>query len=226
VLYIHGLFYYLSYMTTYGHRDDALIDRSARSLKLLRPQDLRPVVLNAAQVGTGYQRKVMQNGDSAIGTVTLDLCDQAYASDGLRTARLQVTYTPPKGAPAASNEVVTYVPGGAQQALRELNKVVASCSKRPVVRTSGTTRVTFSVHRIAVAGLPPDAVAVRVEISGIVGKKRERHSGTAVYMVSGNTLSGIYTFAGNGATQADANRLAARAARASARALRGPGLTA
>jgi hypothetical protein len=220
VLYLDGLFYFMSYVTTYGNRDDALIERSARSLELVAPPDLGQAVLGVAQVGPGYHRTDQQNGRSVIGVPTLDLCDQSYPSEALRTARLQVDYTPPKGAPVVSNEVVTYVPGGARQALREVTRVIASCSRRPVVRTSGTTRVTFAAHPLSLPGLPAGAVAVSVEITAVVGKKREHQSGAAIYLVTGDTLSAVYTFAVNGATQTEANSLAKRGAQASDRVLR------
>ncbi|HEY1775505.1 MAG TPA: hypothetical protein VGG41_05030, partial [Solirubrobacteraceae bacterium] len=47
------------------------------------------IVLKASQVGAGYRSEAIPGGRQVAGQVTLDLCYDTYASEKLRTARLQ-----------------------------------------------------------------------------------------------------------------------------------------
>ncbi len=88
---------------------------------------LQKVVLKPAQVGAGYKLSQMPGGHEVQNEVTLDFCDATYPSESLRTARLQVLYDATGNAFHASNEVVTYQPGGAKQALAEVTHEAAVC---------------------------------------------------------------------------------------------------
>src|SRR5438105_15275448 len=93
---------------------------------------LTKLALKPAQVGQGY---VLVQRTDGHGTAqrTLDLCGTSnYASESMRTARLQVNYLRPKGKYAISNEVVTYKAGGAAQAMRELAQHAAHCPTKPI----------------------------------------------------------------------------------------------
>ena len=181
--------------------------------------DLRRVVLTGAQVGSGYKLAAFPGGTSFIGETTLDLCAGTYPSETLRTGRLQVSYSHPANTVAVSNEVVTYVPGGAQLALAEVTDVARSCAQKPVTTTANGVTTTFETMPLADPQLPPGAVVVKLEIHAHAGKKHANETGIAIYQVKGDTLSGVYTFVAKGTTFAQAEHVAFHAALESARNL-------
>ena len=154
---------------------------------------LARVVLAAREVGRGYQRSVIPGGKVVQGEITLDFCDKSYASESLRTARLQVAFDAKGGKPGLSNEVVTYSEGGARQAMAELRKAVASCRNGAVASPAkGVTHLTRQVHTVKGHGLLPGAIAVVETDRAVVKGKRVTERIAAVYQVRGNVLSGVY----------------------------------
>jgi hypothetical protein len=199
---------------------------SARTFAFLPGPDLTPVVLSGAQVGKGYRRTSFPGGGSVVGETTLDLCAGAYPSESLRTGRLQVEYTHAGPAVGVSNEVVTYLAGGAQQALKEVAAVARSCARQAVVRKAGSTTTTFRVTPLHDPKLLPGAVAVQIKLTATDGKRKVEQTGIAVYQVKGNTLSGVYAFVAKGTTFAQARRIGFHAAEQSAKKIGGLALTA
>src|SRR5262249_54506567 len=167
-----------------------LFASSAQSFRLTSGPNLSHIVLSGSQVGKGYKLSNFPFGDSFIGEPTLDLCGGLYASETLRTGRLQVRYTHPGKAVAVSNEVVTYAGTGAQQALAEVSNVAKACARKAVVLHSGTVSETYKVAPLSDPKLPDGTVAVKLEITASDGKKKVKQTGVAVYQVRGNTLSG------------------------------------
>jgi hypothetical protein len=203
-----------------------LFASSAQSFRLTRGPNLSHIVLSGPQVGKGYKLSAFPFGSSFIGEPTLDLCGGIYASETLRTGRLQVRYTHPGKAVAVSNEVVTYSGTGAQQALSEVSGVAKACARKPVVLHSGTVSETYKVAPLTDPKLPDGSVAVKLEITATNGKKKVKQTGVAVYQVRGNTLSGVYAFVGKGTSFADAQRIAFHAAEQSMHNLGGGTLSA
>src|SRR5262249_32741617 len=203
-----------------------LFAASAKSFRLVPGPDLSKIILSGSQVGSGYKLTTFPFGNSFIGEPTLDLCGGSYASETLRTGRLQVRYTHPGKAVAVSNEVVTYAGTGAQQALQEVAAVAKACARKPVVLRSGAVSETYKVSPLTDPKLPAGSVAVKLEITASNGKKKGTQTGVAVYQVRGNTLSGVYTFVGKGTTFADAQRIAFHAAEQSTKNLGGGALAA
>lgn len=194
---------------------------SARTFRLLPRPDLSHLVLAGSQIGAGYKLEAYPFGNSIIGEATLDLCAASYPSEVLRTGRLQVRYAHSGNGLAVSNEVVTYVPGGAKEALNEVTEVAKACAKKPAVLTQAGVTETYKVALLNDPKLPAGAIAVRIQIEITKGKKHTTQTGVAVYQVKGNTLSGLYTFVGKGTTFADAEKLGFHAAEQSARNLGG-----
>jgi hypothetical protein len=194
---------------------------SARTFRLLPSPDLSHVVLAGAQVGSGYKLEAYPFGNSIIGEATLDLCGASYPSEILRTGRLQVRYAHTGNSLTVSNEVVTYVPGGAKEALKEVNEVATVCAKKPAVLKQAGVTETYKVSFLKDPRVPAGAVAVRIEIEVSKGKKHTTQTGVAVYQIKGNTLSGLYTFVAKGTTFADAEQVGFHAAEQSARNLGG-----
>ncbi len=194
---------------------------SARTFRLLPVPNLSRIVLTGSQIGSGYKLEAYPFGNSIIGEATLDLCGASYPSEILRTGRLQVRYAHSGKGLTVSNEVVTYVPGGATEALKEVTEVANACAKTPaVLKQSGVTE-TYKVSLLKDARVPAGAIAVRIEIEVAKGKKHTTQTGVAVYQVKGNTLSGLYTFMTKGTTFAEAEQVGFHAAEQSARNLGG-----
>ena len=200
--------------------------QSAQSFRLMPSPDLSKIVLKGTQVGSGYKLTTFPFGNSFIGEATLDLCGGSYASETLRTGRLQVRYNRPGNSVSVSNEVVTYAGAGAQQALQEVAGIAQACARKPVVLRSGALSETYKVSPLTDPKLPAGSVVVKLQITASDGKKKVTQTGVAVYQVRGNTLSGVYTFVGKGTTFADAQRIAFHAAEQSAHNLGGGSLAA
>jgi hypothetical protein len=181
------------------------------------PPDVTQLVLKAAQVGTGYVQ-VRRSDGSGLTQVTLDLCGRSgYPSEVKRTARLQVDYLKSKANIGLSNEVVTYRPGGAAQAMREVIAHAANCPNHVI--TTGDPNVPkarFTITRLHDAKLLKGALVVKVRVQATVGGKKFDQTSYAVYQRAGNVLSGTYSFGANTPAQ---RSFALRAAEQSARNL-------
>jgi len=91
------------------------------------------LVLKPAQVGQGYVQLQRTDGHGTAQR-TLDLCGtKDYASEALRSARLQVDYLKPNGPYRISNEVVVYKAGGAARAMKEVTQHATNCPSTPIV---------------------------------------------------------------------------------------------
>ena len=156
---------------------------------------LTRVVLRASQVGPGYRLLQRSDGHGVRGLVTLDLCGFTFPSERLRTDRLQVNYVRVGAAVQLSNEVVTYRPGAAQQALREVAHAARHCPRHAVGSTvAGIGKVTYRIGWVSDRRLLPGAVALRIHATGVANGKRFTTTNLAVYQVRRNVLSGVYTY--------------------------------
>jgi len=163
-------------------------------------QVLRQVVLRPAQVGRGYVLKVFRGGGEVKGQVTLDLCGFRFASESRRTGRFQVAYLRHGSELVVSNEVVSYRPGGAALAMREVEQAVRSCPPREVPSTvRGVPPLRYQFTRLSTAGkgLLPGAIALRMTASGTVNGKKRTETSFGVYQTRSNILSGIYVYGGS-----------------------------
>lgn len=152
------------------------------------------IVLRPSQIGAGYRGAVIPNGQKVAGQVTLDLCYYTFASEAYRTARIQMAYTKSTAAPSLSNEVVTYRGDGAAAALQELRQAVKDCPSTPRTGPSAGEQqpVTWHLTPLTEPGLTSNYVAVRANISGVVNGQRRSVTSFAIYLFSGNTMSGVY----------------------------------
>jgi hypothetical protein len=158
------------------------------------------VVLRPSQVGRGYVLKVIPGGRSVQGQVTLDMCGFRFASEDRRTARLQAIYVRPGSKLALSNEVVSYRPGGAEAAVREVAQAIRTCPRQPVPSTvRGVPDLSFRITLLSNAGkrLLPGAIVMRVTVSGTVNGTKRTETSFVVYQRSGDILSGIYVYGGS-----------------------------
>ena len=185
--------------------------------------NLVKIVLKPAAVGMGYVELQRTDGHGTAER-TLDLCGvKDYPSESLRLGRLQVDYLRQNTQLYLSNEVVTYKPGGAAQAMREVAQHAATCPDKPIA-FEGQPPLTYRVTRIRDPKLLPGAIALRVDVSGTIKGKKVSAVRFAVYQREGNTLSGVYSYvAGTGVPAAAQEQFALHAAEASAKVLRGTG---
>ena len=177
------------------------------------PPNLSAATLTAREVGSDYAGNLLTDGDRFLGQVTLDLCNATFPSEGLRTGRRQETYTRTAPELWVSNEVVTYVPGGAAQALGEVNTVARQCAGKPVTRQYSTDAVTTTITPLTVPGLLPGSVAVEINVLDKRGATvTHQETVFAVYQSSGTTLSAVYVHAIGPTAIASGRTLAARLA--------------
>ena len=93
---------------------------------------LDSLVLRGTTGRSGYVLKRRPDGVGVRGFVTLDMCGFDFRSESLRTGRLQVNYSRQGSPEILSNEVVSYRPGGAGQAMREVERSIRQCPSGPV----------------------------------------------------------------------------------------------
>ena len=153
------------------------------------------LILKPAQVGPGYVLFHMVGGAGVTNTVTLNLCGVAgYPSEGRRATRLQVTYLKKRAKIGISNEVVTYRPGGAAQAMREVIHHADACPSHPIdTGQAGLPKLLVTIKRIHDAKLLKGALAVEVRVRGTVKGKKYDETSYAVYQRRGDVLSGTYS---------------------------------
>jgi hypothetical protein len=161
---------------------------------------LQRVVLRTSQVGRGYVLKVIPGGRSVQGQVTLDMCGFRFGSEDRRTERLQAVYVRRGSKLALSNEVVSYRPGGAEYAMREVAQAIRTCPRQPVPSAvRGVPSLSYRIALLSSAGkrLLPGAIVMRVTVSGTLRGKKEIETSFVVYQRSGDILSGIYVYGGS-----------------------------
>ncbi|HEX5246328.1 MAG TPA: hypothetical protein VFW41_04280 [Gaiellaceae bacterium] len=187
---------------------------------LVSQPNLAKLVLNPSAVGPGYV--LVQRSDGK-GTAqrTLDLCGtKNYASENLRSGRLQVDYVKQtKTTLALSNEVVTYKDGGAAQAMREVTQHAKTCPSKPIA-FEGQPPLRYTITRIVDSKLLRGSIALRIDVSGKINGKPAHATRFAIYQRLGNVLSGVYSYAVNSVSAAKQERFALHAAEASATILR------
>jgi len=169
--------------------------------------NVNKLVLQPTQVGSGYVLLHRQDGVGVKNTVTLDLCGRkGYASEKLRTTRLQVNYAARGNVLGLSNEVVTYRPGGAAQAMREVTHHALNCPDTPIVTgEAGVPPLRFTITRISDEKLLKGYLAVKIRVRGTVNvkvngkltKQKVDQTSYAVYQRFGNVLSGTYSYGPN-----------------------------
>lgn len=177
------------------------------------------ILLRPAQVGQGYAAYRRSDG-SGLRQRTLDLCGvKNYPSEQLRSGRIQVDYLRRGSAIGISNEVVSYKPGGAAQALREVTRHAVTCPHRKIdPGEQNLPPLRFTMTLLKDPRLLKGYLAVRVRVVGTVKGKHVDQISYAVYQRRGNVLSGVYSFGPDTAAQ---RQICLHAAEQSARNLRG-----
>ena len=180
---------------------------------------LTQLILRPGQVGPGYGLFQRSDGHGVRGQVTLNLCGSDYPSESRRLTRLQTNYLRSGTTLGISNEVVTYRPGGAAQAMREVIQHALHCPHHPVDSgVNGLPKLLFVITRLKHAHLLKGYLAVRIKASGTINGKHVSQTSYAVYQRRGDVFSGVYSFGPSG--DAGQLRLCLHAAEQSALNLR------
>ncbi len=144
------------------------------------PTDLSRYTFASSDFGTLYQVSPVQDGYS-LSDPTLQICNANYASEAHRVSRTQVAANPIYSSKYLflSSEAVQYESAyWANQALKELDTVAATCSKK-----------TASVKKISYTA--PSGVASRALLAVSVINKIPQNL-ISTFQVKGNILVGTY----------------------------------
>jgi hypothetical protein len=128
------------------------------------------------------------------GQPTLDLCNGTFASESLRTARLQVAAIDAQGAESVSTEAVLYGNSAATtQAFAELKSAAANCPSAPVVSPVGEPTVTTHFNAPP-DGAWPQSSGVERQAYDFVATDQlgQAQHFVGVYLRRGRVLLGVY----------------------------------
>lgn len=163
---------------------------------------LQRAALTPAQVGSGYETREYPNY-TALSVPTLDFCGGTFASERMRTDRLQLIYVngairrggplgwaPVNRTPVISNELVHYRPGGASQAYAEALSVESRCHAAPqLISSRSKPRFLESVTPLVTRGGFPETVAFASDVTDTRGVVTRAY---LAYQFDGDFLSAVY----------------------------------
>jgi hypothetical protein len=138
--------------------------------------------------------QLIPGGDQVQGETTLDLCNGTFASEALRTARIQVAALDTQGNDLLSTEAVLYkTPVAAAQAFTELRTTAAGCPSTPVVSPVGEPTVTTRFNASPDANWPAVATVERLAYDFVsTDSTGQSQRLIGVYLHRGRALVGIY----------------------------------
>lgn len=154
---------------------------------------LAGLVLRQPDVGTALIVSTIPGGNQVAGETTLDLCAATFASESLRTARLQVAGTNQQGDTPLSTEAVLYSsPNGTAQAFSELRAAAAHCSPAPVRMPNGDTETTH-INAAPDGNWPATPTVDRLAYDfTTTDQLNQAQHWIAVFLRRGRVLEGIY----------------------------------
>jgi hypothetical protein len=155
---------------------------------------LRQLVVKQADVPSTVGVELRSNGDQVTGEATLDLCNGTFASEALRTDRLQVDVVDTQGAILLSTEAVAYRNSSATlQAFTELKATAANCPSGPVESPVGEPTMTTKFKPAPDPSWPqvPGVDRQAFDFTSTDSSGQIYHS-VAVYLRRGRFFEGIY----------------------------------
>ena len=155
---------------------------------------LSSLVIRQSDVATAVTVQVIPGGDQVTGEITLDLCNGTFASEALRTARVQVAAIDGQGNGVLSTEAVLYKNAAATtQAFNELRNTATSCPTTPVVSPVTEPTVTTRFNPRPDANWPVVDTVERLAYDFVSTSPTGQAShSVAVYLRRGRALMGIY----------------------------------
>lgn len=155
---------------------------------------LAGLVVRQTDVGSPATVQLLPGGGEVNGQPTLDLCNGTFATEALRTARLQVTEADTQGRELLSTEAVLYSStGDTVEAFLELQRTAARCPATPVVSPVGELTVTTRYHQPpdTLWGQTPTVDRLAFDFTSTDAAGQSRRS-VAVYLRRGRVLLGVY----------------------------------
>lgn len=155
---------------------------------------LAGLVVRQADVASGVTVQPLPGADQVAGQPTLDICNGTFASEALRTARLQVAAVDDQGSATLSTEAVAYKSERAtEQAFAELKATAASCPSRPVESPVGEPTVTTRFNSPPDGTWPQTATVSRIAFDmTTTDSSGQSDRSIAVYLRRGRVLMGVY----------------------------------
>ncbi|GAC1315039.1 MAG: hypothetical protein NVSMB12_09440 [Acidimicrobiales bacterium] len=160
---------------------------------------LQALVLRPADVTGALTVEQIPRGNLVAGEATLDLCNAPFASEALRTARLQVAALAPNGDAPLSTEAVLYGrPSGSAQAFTELRAAAASCPPTPRSGAGGDL-ITTRINPAPDGAWPSTPTVERLAFDfTTTDRQGQVQHFVAVYLRRGRVLEGLYFAAPDG----------------------------
>jgi hypothetical protein len=138
---------------------------------------------------------------------TLDLCNARFASERLRTARLQLVDVDGTDTASLSTEAVLYKsPAAAAQAFAEIRKARASCPDAPVASPFDGTKEKTRFQPAPDASWPSTPGVQRLAYRMVTTSAGQSAPLVTVYLRRGRALLGVYFPRPSGAQPAVAGR--------------------
>ena len=183
-------------ITTPGNGTPSTVPPTSPPGRLAHPDPDRAALngLGVRQSDVNPVRTVLpiRNG-SLLSQPTLDLCNGRFASEALRTARLQIADVDSKDVATLSTEAVLYQNTDAtKQAFAELREVSASCPHSPVTSPVGEETATTVFHAAPDGTWPVTPGVERLAYSMTSTAQGTTSSSIAVYLRRGRALLGLY----------------------------------
>jgi hypothetical protein len=147
-----------------------------------------------SDLGAGWTETPTANGSDLTINIEGHPCHQPYPSDTLRQAKNDVTILSVSDPSKVANDVVYYSDHGAEQALKDIRRVVDACSSYQQVNAEGGT-ISIDVHlsEASSSSLGDDRIAVDFRlrlgsytIYSVVFSVRVGEYVTTVHTVSGD----------------------------------------
>jgi hypothetical protein len=158
-----------------------------------KPTSLPDLLVQPRDTTRALSVHLLPGGDQVKDQPTLDLCNQTYASESLRTQRLQDVATDKSGAVLSTEAVLYRNAAATKQAFRELRRVAKSCPKGPVPdpETGSSTSTTF--HPTPDTDWPQTPPVERQAFSVTTTDANSATADSlAVYLRRGRVLLGVY----------------------------------
>jgi Protein of unknown function (DUF2510) len=167
---------------------------------------LGDVGVRQADVGNARTVMLYEDGDSLRGP-TLDLCNDRFPSESLRTARLQLLDRDAQGRSSLSTEAVLYrSPQAAEQAFSELRAARAECPDQPVASPVDGTKETTRFQAPPDGSWPQTDGVERQAYRMTITADGESSPLVTVYLRRGRAFLGLYFPAPGGKQPAVAGR--------------------
>ena len=158
------------------------------------PTSLPDLLVQPRDTTHAVSVRLLPGGDQVKGQPTLDLCNQAFASESLRVERLQDVALDSSNNAVFSTEAVLYKNAAAtREAFSELRRVRASCPQGPVTNKADGSSTTTTFHAAPDKSWPQTASVGREAFSLTTDDGKGGNTDSlAVYLRRGRVLLGVY----------------------------------